>query len=96
MLGVGDTTVVVGGRLDEGGRSGVALSTGFWLDEDQRWAVQTTWWYAGDPSDELNDSWGFPRAPVFSRPFFNVGSGLEAAQLVAYPNVVAGAVRVES
>ena len=94
VLGVGDTEVLVGGPIDEGGRSGVSLTAGHWLDDCRCWGLQATWFYAGDPFDELNDSWSSPGNPVLARPFLNVGSGLEDSQLVAFPNVLAGTVRV--
>jgi hypothetical protein len=96
VLGVGDTQTIVGGRIDEAGRSGVALTGGYWLDCGQCYGVQATWWYAGDPVDELRDTWASAGVPVLARPFFNVGSQLEDSQLVAYPNVVAGSIEITS
>ena len=69
-------------------------SGGYWLDDCQCWGLQASWWYAGDPVDELDGTWASVGTPVYARPFFNAGSGLEDSQLVAYPNIVAGAVRV--
>lgn len=94
VLGVGDTEIVVGGRLDEGARSGVALSGGYWLDDCQCSSLQLTWWYAGDPADEFDTGLSSTGVPVLARPFFNVATGLEDSQLVAYPQVVAGTVEV--
>lgn len=94
VMDVGNTEILVDGKLDEGGRSGVAFSAGYWLDDCHDWAVQAAWWYAGDPADELNDTWASNGEPVLARPFFNVGSGAEDAQLVAYPDLLAGAVQV--
>jgi hypothetical protein len=91
VLGVGDTTVLLGNdRLDTGNRSGVALTLGHWFDPSQDWGVQATWFYAGGASDELNTVWQSSGVPVLARPFFNVATGVEDAQLVAYPNVVEG------
>jgi hypothetical protein len=92
VLGAPDTHILYGGKLDEGMRSGVRLTGGVWLDECRIWGLQAGWFSAGDPSD--NDAWQSPGVPVLARPFFNAGSGLEDAQLVAYPGVVEGMTQV--
>lgn len=94
LVGLEDTEVAVGGSLDDGGRSGVGLQAGYWLDNCHCWAVEGGWWCVGDPSNELDQRWSFGGEPVLARPFFNVGSGVEDAQLVAYPDFVDGAVEV--
>ena len=99
VIGAPTTQVLVGGELDEGGRSGTKLSAGYWLDDCHCWGLQATWWYVGDPSDELNDAWTSDGDPVLARPFFNTASGAEDAQLVAFSNesvgdLVAGTVEV--
>jgi len=97
VLGTGDTAVLLGDdELDEGRRSGVALTLGGWLDEHQTLAIQATWLYAGDPSDQLDASWESPGVPVLARPFFNAATHQEDAQLVAYPDVVAGVTTADS
>jgi hypothetical protein len=91
ILNVGEARVLLGDRrLDTGNRSGVSLTLGRWLDPCQDWGVQATWMYAGGASDELNAAWQSSGDPVLARPFFNVATGMEDAQLVAYPNVVQG------
>ncbi len=91
VLGVGATRVLLGDqRLDTGNRSGVALTLGHWFDPCQDWGVQATWMYAGGASDELHAAWQWTGVPVLARPFFNMATGVEDAQLVAYPNVVEG------
>ncbi len=91
VLNVGNTQVLLGDqRLDTGYRSGVALTLGRWLDPCHDWGVQATWMYAGGASDELNAAWQSTGVPVLARPFFNAATGMEDAQLVAYPNVVQG------
>lgn len=97
VLGVGDTSVLLGDdRLDERERSGVALTVGRWLDEQQAWGIQATWFYAGEPSDELHAGWQSLGDPVLARPFFNAATGQEDSQLVAYPDVVEGLVTAET
>jgi hypothetical protein len=66
------------------------LTLGHWFDPCQDWGVQATWFYAGGASDELNAAWQSTGDPVLARPFFNSASGIEDAQLVAYPAVVQG------
>lgn len=99
VIGAPTTQVLVGGELDEGGRSGTELSAGYWLDDCHCWGLQATWWYVGDPSDELNDAWTSDGDPVLARPFYNTASSAEDAQLVAFSNeldgdIVAGTVEV--
>ncbi len=48
------------------------------------------WFYADGASDELNAVGQISGVPVLARPFFNAATGVEDAQLVAYPNVVEG------
>lgn len=91
VLGVGDTQTLLGDdRLDKGARSGVALTLGRWFDDCQNLGIQATWFYVGAPSDELNAGWQSAGVPVLARPFLNAATGLEDAQLVAYPDVVEG------
>jgi hypothetical protein len=91
VLGVGNARVLLGNdRLDSGNRSGVGFTLGHWFDPCQDWGVQATWFYAGGASDELNAVWQSTGDPVLARPFFNSASGIEDAQLVAYPAVVRG------
>lgn len=97
VLGAGDTDVLLGDdKLDGGGRSGVALTLGRWLDEHQTWGIQALWLYAGDPSGQLDGSWESFGVPVLARPFFNAATHQEDAQLVAYPDVVAGVTTADS
>ncbi len=91
VLGMGDTQVLLGDeRLDRADRTGTALTLGFWFDACRDLGVQATWFYAGGASDELNAVWQSAGVPVLARPFFNVATGVEDAQLVAYPDVVEG------
>lgn len=94
VLGVGDTEVLLGGnRVDDGGRSGVALTAGRWLDDCQDLGFQVGWFFVGDPSNDLNATWESTGVPVLARPIHNAGTSQEDAQLVAYPNVVDGSIR---
>lgn len=70
--------------------------------------VRFGWWFVNNPNLGLegeyvgtaNESESFDRNsngnPILARPFYNVLTGREDAELVAYPNVVSGRVRTEA
>ena len=94
VLGEPETDVLVGeenwnDRAQPGGR----LTFGYWLDDAHTFAWEAQMWITSIGSAGANaNSTG---DPIFARPFFNTENGLEDAQLVAYPSVVAGALRID-
>ncbi|WP_419195201.1 BBP7 family outer membrane beta-barrel protein [Novipirellula herctigrandis] len=78
----------------EGGR----LRFGFWLDKCHTWGVGAEYFQIGSKSESyFRNSNG---NPTLARPFFNVnpatGSPREDSELVAFPDVVSGAVGAEA
>jgi hypothetical protein len=93
VLGAPGTTVVFGGD-DNAVRSGGRFTLGFWFDNDHTFGLESTTFFLGERSIVFRaDS---PGAPILARPFFNVLTGLEASELVAFPGVLAGNVTVSS
>jgi hypothetical protein len=95
VLGEPGTEVLFGqesvnDRPYQGGR----LTFGYWLDDAHTFSWEAQLWMAspGSASGE-NSSDG---DPIFARPFFNTETGLEDAQLVAYPSVVTGAMQIDA
>ncbi len=94
-LGAPGTTVLAGGqRANDDFRNGFRVSGGVWLDPCQVIGVGANFFYL-QPSHQ-----GFaaasPGTAILTRPFTNALTGLPDAQLVSFPNVVAGAVGVDS
>src|SRR5262249_1978998 len=91
VLGKPGTEVLFGGRrLNTGIRSGCRVTTGLWLSDAMRWAVD------GDFMVLQDMSTSFARAstgdPILARPFFNVLTAAPDAILTAFPGVVTGAI----
>jgi hypothetical protein len=75
-------------------RSGGRFTLGFWFDPDRTIGLESTTLFIAERSMTFRDvSTG---VPILARPFFNVASGTEASELVAYPGVLAGGVAVSS
>ena len=68
------------------------ITFGGWLDCCHRWGLEADWLtLGGDSLDYTASSTG---NPILARPFFNVETNAQDAQLKAYPGVVTGSVDV--
>lgn len=77
-----------GDRLNDEARSGARITFGFWLDDCQTVGVEADYWGLNDGKDSFfRDSDG---NPILARPLYNVLTGLESSELVAYPTAVGG------
>jgi hypothetical protein len=92
-LGQPGTVVLFGGQAeDPGSFSGVRATLGFWLDECHNLALEGSFFTLFQKSTSFTAA--SPGTPVLARPFFNVLTGNEDAELVAFPGVLAGGVSV--
>jgi hypothetical protein len=96
VLGVPGTDILVGDeRVDDGPRAGGRLTFGRWFDAAQTFALEARWWTVaearndGFSANSLGD-------PILARPLFNTETGAEDAQLIAFPNVVTGSIRMHT
>ena len=68
---------------------------GYWLDDCRAWGVEAHYAYLGNVSGG-----GYfvesTRDPILARPFFNVGLGVQNAQLLAYPGFLEGQISVDT
>jgi hypothetical protein len=87
-------TRVVFGNTEENNdwRSGFRVSAGVWLGECAQWGVGANFFYLDDQEENFRaSSLGLP---ILARPFFNVASGTQDSELVAFPRLLAGSVAV--
>jgi len=82
-----------GENLLEGMRSGGRVRVGVWLDNCKCYGIEGEYFGLAQESDEFNASSGGD--PILARPFVNALTGLEDAELVAYPDVIAGSVMAD-
>lgn len=95
VLGDPSTTILSGSdEINDGWRSGFALSGGYLFDPCRGLSVVGDYFNAG------RDSYGYVTGPntgdVISRPFYNSETGMNDNELVDVPNELAGRVRVAS
>jgi hypothetical protein len=94
FLGQPNTVVLFGGDLGRDPRSGFRGNAGIWLDNCCGTAVEVGGFFLGSRSTNFEADSG-PNG-VLSRPFFNVNTGSEFAQLVAFPGISTGRVTVSA
>ena len=84
-----------GGSVDNEARYGGRFELGYWLDDEQSVGVEAVYFFLASRTNHFGDgSNGAPGTPVIGRPFFNVNSHAQDAQLVAAPGLLAGTVGV--
>src|SRR5262245_54082974 len=84
-----------GSDVDNEARSGGRFLLGYWLNESQTIGIDGGYFFLGSRAIGFAASGtGTPGTPALGRPFFNLNTGAEDSQLVAFPGVLAGAVRV--
>ena len=91
----GQGAVLFGGQsVDDDLRHGVRLTMGAWLDACQDWGIEGHYLYVGDAGG------GYEAAsngePILARPFYNLDLNRQDSQLVAFPGVVQGQIRIDT
>ncbi|MCS6851393.1 MAG: BBP7 family outer membrane beta-barrel protein [Gemmataceae bacterium] len=95
VLGVPGTTIVLGDDyLSDGVRSGGRFLAGMWLDRQQTIGLEGNFFFLCDDDVRLRAASG--GTTILARPFYNAYLGRNDAQLVAYPDVLAGATNVRA
>jgi hypothetical protein len=96
VLGAPGTTVLLGGNdsFNNEGQSGGRFTLGTWFNGDNTIGLQATFFFLGQQNRTFDAT--SPGSPILARPFFNVQTGLEDSELVAFPGVVAGSIKVTS
>ena len=70
---------------------------GGWLDDCRRCGVEASYFFLGTQRTTFSASAsGLPGTLALARPFFDVVSGREASELIAFPGVLAGRVAISS
>ena len=94
VLGEDGTEILYGGHTSGSNiRSGGRLTFGRWFDPCQRLGIE------GDYFKLEDERTGFTQTstgdPILARPFYDVTTGQESSELVAFPNVIQGTVSAE-
>lgn len=92
----GATVLFAGNDLAYSDRSGGRFSGGVWFGCEQRLGLEGSFFFLGNRDASFSAS--STGVPILARPFFDVRTGINAenAQLVAFPNVLAGSITVAS
>ena len=97
VLGTPGVEVLYGGAtVDTGARSGGRVTMTYWAEDSESTAFEFVGFYIGDDYQSGNFVRESQGVPLLSRPFFNAVSNQEDSELVAFPNVLAGRVTVNS
>jgi len=98
VLGQRDTRVLFGGGdVENEVRSGGRVTGGFWLDDCHTTGLEASYFFLGSRSVRFDDaSNGALGSALIARPFFDVISGIQNAQLVAFPGIASGEIHVNS
>jgi hypothetical protein len=94
ILGQPGTVVLFGGRTDNEERSGGRFRVGVWLESEQILGIEVGYFFLGARSVNFTAGSAGAGSAVLARPFFNVSTGAEDAELVSVPGVLTGAVAV--
>ena len=95
VLGFPDTNVLYGGgEVNERIANGFRLNGGFWLTRQRVFAIEGEYFRFAD--QEQSFSAAGDGSPIVARPFFDVTTGAENAQLISFPDLVAGRVDVSA
>jgi hypothetical protein len=93
VLGRPGTIVLFGGdEVIDDARHGARLAIGAWLDERQGMGVELSAFWLRDEDARFTAS--SDGQAILARPFFDVLEGLPSSELVAFPEILRGNVRV--
>lgn len=97
ILNQPDVSVLFGaGEINDSSVAGVRLRSGFWLTNQGTFAIESEYFQILEDQNDGFRASGTNGSPILARPFFDIGRGLDTAQLVSFENVVSGDVAVAS
>ncbi len=82
--------------IDDNYRPGGRVTLGYWLDECHANALEFVWFSLGDGANSGNYYNQSTGSPILARPFFDVQTGQQNSELVAFPNIVEGGIQVST
>lgn len=92
VLGEPGTSVILGGSsLGDNSLSGGRFQGGLWLNCDQTCGIEAGYFFLAPHTDSFTAT--CPSGQVLGRPFFNVNSGLQDAELICLPGISDGSFR---
>jgi hypothetical protein len=90
----GVSTVLGGGPLNSTFTNGLRVGGLWYFDPCMLWGVDGSFFMLGNNGSTY--SFGSPGDPLLARPFFNVNDGIPFSELVAYPGVLQGGIKVST
>jgi hypothetical protein len=96
ILGQPGTIVLFDSDSDRA-RYGGRFTAGFWVDEARTLGLEGSYFFLGTQGRHFSvASDGGPGSPVITRPFFNVLTGAEDAEVVAVPGLASGGLAINT
>ncbi|MGW8257157.1 MAG: BBP7 family outer membrane beta-barrel protein [Thermoguttaceae bacterium] len=93
IIGQPGTEILYGNsNIYDQGRAAVRMSMGGWLDRCHIWGFEADWLTLGGLSNHYYQS--SSGDPLIARPFFNINTNQNDAQITSYPGYVSGSVDV--
>lgn len=98
VLGQPGTAMLFGGsNLDDQEREGGRFGAGFWFNNCHTMGIEASYFFLGSRSLNFDDaSSGALGSPLIARPFFDVISGIQNAELVAFPGIASGQIHLST
>ncbi len=81
-------------QINKGGRSGGRFTAGYWFNDCNTTGLEASFLFVGNSADAFTAASN--GSPLLARPFFNVLTGQQDANLIAAPDIVIGSVNVTS
>jgi hypothetical protein len=86
------TSQLYGGYVNNGVRSGMQFSSGWWFSEDRSFGIETGFTLLSSASSIFSGSSG--GTPILARPYIDATTGAPQAVLVAFPGVTNGTLAI--
>ncbi len=94
VLGAPGTTVLFDeDSADNFVRNGGRLTLGFWFTRQANWGMEASFFVLGRRTEHFSASGNGD--PILARPIINADTGLEESQLVSFPGLVNGSIRID-
>lgn len=93
-IGAPGTTVLFGGSVDNEERSGGRFTAGYWFDDCHTLALESTFFFLANRN--VNFAANSGTFPLLARPFFDLNSGAEIAEITTSPGLGTGGIAVNT